>query len=93
MPKRKEPFMMNDSDLNDFDIVKKDGDNFTVIDTTHEGERRSVQGRDGKMHSGRVRVKEVFCGKKCKKCPHPLYAYINYRDGKKTREKYLDKIG
>jgi len=44
----------------------------------------------GLIHLGSVRIKEVRCGKKnCKKCPHKIYAYARYRDGKKVLEKYL----
>lgn len=84
---------LEESDLEDFDLVRKEGKEYTVIDKTFEGERRTIQGKDGNTHVGRVRIKKVYCGKKCKKCPHPIYAYLNYRDGKRTSEKYLGKIG
>ncbi|GAI84837.1 unnamed protein product, partial [marine sediment metagenome] len=37
-----------------------------------------------------IRIREVRCGKaNCKKCPHKIYAYLRYRQGKKVKEKYL----
>lgn len=44
----------------------------------------------GRVRIGTVRIKKVRCGKKnCKKCPHQIYAYAQYRDGKKVTEKYI----
>lgn len=57
-----------------------------------EGDQFEVPGKDGKIHTGSVRIKKVYCGKQCKKCPHPIYAYIRVRDGKTVKEKYLGKV-
>ena len=57
----------------------KEGRRITLID--HE---------DGRVFSGLVRLKAVTCGKKgCTKCPHHIYAYAQFRKGKKVTEKYL----
>ena len=49
-----------------------------------------VDRKTGKGFLGRVRLKSVRCGKKgCTRCPHHIYAYAQFRDGKKVREKYL----
>lgn len=40
-----------------------------------------------------VKIKAVRCGKKnCTKCPHKSYAYAQFRQGKKVREKYLGVV-
>lgn len=58
-----------------------------------EGENRVIEGDDGKVHTGSVRVKKVRCGKRaCRCCPHASYAYLRYRDGDKIKEKYLGTI-
>lgn len=45
---------------------------------------------EGRVRIGSLRLREVRCGKEnCKKCPHKIYAYARYRDGKKVKEKYL----
>jgi len=36
-----------------------------------------------------VRVRPIYCGKKCKGCPHKYYAYKVWREGKKIKERYL----
>ena len=56
------------------------------------GDQFQVKGNDGKVHTGSVRIKKVYCGKKCKKCPHPSFAYIRVRDGNTVKEKYLGKV-
>lgn len=44
----------------------------------------------GEKIKGSIRIREVRCGKaNCKKCPHKIYAYLRYRQGKKVKEKYL----
>ena len=57
----------------------------------HEGSWVAVQ--DTKTHGvyyGKIRLKAVRCGKEgCTRCPHHIYAYAQFRDGKKVREKYL----
>jgi len=44
----------------------------------------------GDIIKATVRLKEVRCGKSnCSKCPHKIYAYAQFRQGKKVTEKYL----
>jgi len=37
------------------------------------------------------RLERVSCGKNCKGCPHGPYWYGYWREGKKTRSKYIGK--
>ncbi len=37
------------------------------------------------------RLERVSCGKNCKGCPHGPYWYGYYREGGKTRSKYIGK--
>lgn len=37
------------------------------------------------------RLERVSCGKKCKGCPHGPYWYGYWREGKRTRSKYIGK--
>ena len=53
---------------------------YTVIDST------------GQIHRGTVVIKAIYCGKKCKGCPHCYYKYVVWRENKKTHWKYLGKI-
>lgn len=54
------------------------------------GERVVFVDKTGKVQVGSVRIKVVFCGKKtCRTCPHAFYAYAQYREGKKVKEKYI----
>lgn len=82
-----------------FDVLRKagpgykDGHQYIKMDEVVEGENRFIEGSDGKSHRGTVRIKRVYCGKKCTGCPHPAFAYLQYRDGKKVTEKYLGKVG
>ncbi len=54
-------------------------------------------GRDREIlevkRSGSVtyRLERVSCGKKCKGCPHGPYWYGYWREGKRTRSKYIGK--
>ena len=44
----------------------------------------------GNSRTGSVRIRAIYCGKKgCTKCPHKIYAYVRYREGKKVKEKYI----
>jgi hypothetical protein len=55
-----------------------------------KGQHIIVTDKHGRMRSATVRIREVRCGKpNCKKCPHKIYAYARYRDGKKVKEVYL----
>lgn len=54
------------------------------------GYRVALPDKEGRVRIGTVRIKKVRCGKKnCKKCPHAIYAYAQYRVGKKVTEKYI----
>lgn len=57
----------------------------------YEGKQVNIEDlRSGGQFTGTVRTKAVRCGKPtCKKCPHKIYAYAQFRDGKRVREKYL----
>jgi len=56
------------------------GSIYTVIDST------------GRIHKGTVVVKAVYCGKKCKGCPHGFYKYVVWCQDKKTHWKYIGKV-
>ena len=54
------------------------------------GLRIFFQDKEGRVRKGTVRLKEVRCGHEgCTKCPHKIYAYAQYRVGKKVSEKYI----
>ena len=57
----------------------------------HEYDHVAVEDLEtGEVYYGRIRLKAVTCGKKgCTKCPHHIYAYAQFRKGKKVTEKYL----
>ena len=57
-----------------------EGKIYTVIDST------------GLIHRGTVVIKPVYCGKKCKGCPHHIYKYVVWREAGKTRWKYIGKV-
>lgn len=73
-------------------VLKKEGADYIKVDEVREGENRMIKGKDGMNHYGRIRIKKVYCGKKCKKCPHPAFAYLQYRDGDQVKEKYIGKV-
>lgn len=55
-----------------------------------QGDQLAFQDKDGRVRIGTIRFKKIRCGKKgCTKCPHELYAYAQYRVGKKVKEKYI----
>jgi len=57
------------------------------------GQTVFFQDKESRVRRGTVRIKEVRCGKKsCTKCPHKIYAYAQYRVGKKVTEKYIGKV-
>ena len=68
-----------------------------TLDEIKKGPQRIVPGdsvafldKDGRVRIGTIRTKEVRCGKpNCTKCPHHIYAYAQYRVGKKVTEKYI----
>ena len=66
------------------DEVRKD------ISRISPGDSVAFEDKDGRVRIGTVRMKEVRCGKpNCRKCPHKIYAYAQYRVGKKVTEKYI----
>ena len=68
-----------------------------TLDELRKGPQKILPGdsvaftdQDGRVRIGTVRIKEVRCGKpNCRKCPHKIYAYAQYRVGKKVTEKYI----
>ncbi len=54
--------------------------------------RLMIMGEDGVLHKAHIRIRRVYCGKKCKGCPHKAYKYAVYWDGGKTKHKYLGKV-
>ena len=57
----------------------------------HEGDWVAVQDTESKeIFYAKIHLKAVTCGKaNCHKCPHHIYAYARFRDGKRVRDKYL----
>lgn len=56
----------------------------------HEGKQVMLKTKDGKVVTARVKIRAINCGKSnCNKCPHRFYAYAQYRDGQKIKQKYL----
>ena len=57
----------------------------------HEHDHVAIRDQEtGKVYHGKIRLKAVNCGKpNCTKCPHHIYAYAQFRKGKKVTEKYL----
>ena len=54
------------------------------------GDSIAFQDTSGRVRIGTVRMKKVWCNKEsCKKCPHAIYAYAQYRAGQKVTEKYI----
>jgi len=53
----------------------------------------AVIGCSGQLHRGTVVIKPVYCGKKCRGCPHGHYKYVTWRENGKTRWKYAGKVG
>ena len=48
---------------------------------------------DAKISGGiTYRLEKVFCGKGCKGCPHGPYWYGYWKEGGRTRSKYIGKM-
>lgn len=60
----------------------------------HNGKRVIIQDRkSGFIYGATIRIKPVRCNKpNCHKCPHHIYAYAQFRDGSRVREKYLGVV-
>lgn len=57
------------------------------------GARVAFNDQEGRVRIGTIRIKKVRCGKKnCRKCPHAIYAYAQYRDGERVKEKYIGVV-
>lgn len=66
------------------DEVKRD------LSAMDAGARVAFIDRDGRVRIGTIKIKKVRCGKKnCRKCPHGIYAYAQYRIGNEVTEKYI----
>lgn len=57
----------------------------------HEGSFVHLEdNHTGEDYYGKIRLKEVRCGQQgCTRCPHKIYAYAQFRVGRKVTEKYL----
>lgn len=60
----------------------------------HEGKYVIIKDtKTGDEHVATIRIKAVRCNKpNCHKCPHYSYAYAQFRDGSRVREKYLGAV-
>jgi len=68
-------------------LSKKPADGWAA----HDGDWVPLKDKTtGEFYYGKIRLKEVRCNKpRCSKCPHRIYAYAQFRKGKKVTEKYL----
>ena len=55
--------------------------------------KKTMEALDVDYHKASVRIESVMCGKKCKGCPHGPYMYVYWKQGGKTRKKYIGKVG
>ncbi len=60
------------------------------------GKTKRAQGSNGghtdtwvNGHAAHYRIRRVYCGKKCKACPHASYKYLVWREGGRIREQYV----
>ncbi len=51
-----------------------------------------IQKENGMQLKGHIRLRKINCGKKCSGCPHHIYKYAVWREGKKIKEKYLGVV-
>lgn len=60
----------------------------------HQGKHVIIQDiNTGHVYSATIRFKPVYCGKPgCTRCPHYSYAYAQFRDAGRVREKYLGAV-
>jgi len=60
----------------------------------HNGQHIIIKDRNtDQYYSATIRIKAVRCNKpNCHKCPHHSYAYAQFRDGARVREKYLGVV-
>ena len=67
-------------------------DNKVTVQSDAEGKIYTVIDSTGLLHKGTVVIKDIYCGKKCKGCPHGKYKYIVWRQDTKTKWKYIGKV-
>ena len=52
----------------------------------------AVKDETGKIHKGTIVIKPVYCGKRCKGCPHHIYKYVVWKQDGKTKWHYIGKV-
>ena len=67
-------------------------ENKVTVQSDAEGKIYTVIDSAGLLHKGTVVIKPVYCGKKCKGCPHGFYKYVVWRQDNKTKWKYIGKV-
>ena len=72
-------------------MARGTGESIKVM-SDEKGENYTIEDSSGLIHRGTVVIKPVYCGKKCKGCPHKLYKYVVWRQDNKTRWKYIGKV-
>ena len=55
--------------------------------------QRVVETLGIERHKATVRIESVMCGKRCQGCPHGPYMYVYWKQGGKTRKKYIGRVG
>lgn len=63
-----------------------------IVMSDEKGENYTVTDSLGQLHKGTIVIKPVFCGKRCKGCPHKFYKYVVWRQDGKTHWKYIGKV-
>ena len=56
------------------------------------GQNYTIEDASGQIHRGTIVIKPVYCGKRCKGCPHKIYKYVVWREAGKTRWTYIGKV-
>lgn len=72
--------------------MARDAGNQTTVTSDAEGKIYTVIDPSGQIHRGTVVIKPVYCGKRCKGCPHKYYKYVVWREAGKTHWKYIGKV-
>jgi hypothetical protein len=72
-------------------MARSTGESVKVM-SDKEGKTFTIAGSSGQLHKGTIVIKPVYCGKKCKGCPHKFYKYAVWRENGKTRWKYISKV-
>jgi hypothetical protein len=73
------------------DLISKKEETHNPLSKSHDhsGSREVLEERHS--DSMTFRLERVSCGKNCKGCPHGPYWYGYWREGGKTRSKYIGK--